>query len=898
MQAPAARNCYESSPMEFLILGPLEVVDDGRTVAVTGAKPRALLATLLLHANEVVSDERLTDALWGDDPPETARNALQAHVSHLRRALGRDVVTRRASGYVIELASAELDLARFEELRAEAASLPPGEGADRLRSALALWRGEPEFDRLRLEELRLAALEDRIDADLELGRHSAVIPELQGLVEAEPLRERPRAQLMLALYRAGRQADALAEFTRARETLVEELGVEPGAELVRLQHLILEQDASLAPPAEHRAPASRLPAPPTPLIGRGRELAEAAGLFRGGVRLMTLTGPGGIGKTRLALELARALEPELRDGATLVRLATVVDPALVPDAVAQAAGATEANRNALLELLRPREQLLLLDNFEQLLPAAPFLSDLLEAAPELRLLVTSRAVLRVAGEQEYPVPPLEEAEELFVARARGADPSFVADEAVPEICARLEGLPLAIELAAARVKLLPTRAIADRLERSLDLLTAGRVDAPTRQQTLRATIDWSYGLLDEDEQRLFVDVSVFSGGASLDAIEGVCGGSLDTLASLVDKSLLRCSGDRFAMLELLREYAAELGVPDDVRRAHLAYFLALVESSRPNRLAAPERLDRLELEHENLRVALAFAVEQRDRGSAARLAAGLVGFWNIHGYLMEGRRAYEAVLALDGDAPLLAIQQCRNGLGIMLAELGEFDAAEAAFTKALELARELDDTARVGGALSNLGNLAQFRGDLAEARRLLNDAIDCYAGAGSERNRAIVTSNLGIVEFRDGDLEAADGVFRGALSLAREIHERREEAAALRWLARVQLDLGAVVDARALLEASIPPTSEVGDRHGIADLLEIAAAVTATDGSPRDAAELLGAAEDLRASIAATRPPETSDWYARTRSRIEDLAGGEFDADVERGRALAPDEALALARRL
>ncbi|MGZ4354133.1 MAG: BTAD domain-containing putative transcriptional regulator, partial [Gaiellaceae bacterium] len=859
-------------------------------------KPRALLATLLLHANDVVSVDRLTDALWGDEPPETAKNALQVHVSQLRKALGNDLVERRGSGYVIEVASADLDLARFHELCAEAKSLPPAEGAERLRAALALWRGEPEFDRLRLEELRLAALEDRIDLDLELGRHAEVIAELQGLVEAEPLRERPRAQLMLALYRSGRQADALAEFARARETLVDELGVEPGPELQRLQRAVLEQDPSVAAPAAPRH-MSRLPAPPTPLIGRSRELAETAALFAGGVRLMTLTGPGGIGKTRLALELARAIEPELEHGAALIRLSTVLDPLLVPDAVAQGIGVPEANRDTLLELLRPRSQLLVLDNFEQLLPAAPFLSELLEAAPEVRLLVTSRAVLHVAGEQEYPVPPLEEAEELFVARAQAVDPSYLPDDAVRDVCTRLEGLPLAIELAAARVKLLSTRAIADRLERSLDLLTAGRADVPTRQQTLRATIDWSYRLLDADEQQLFVRLAVFSGGASIEAIEEVCGGGLDTLASLVDKSLLRSSGDRFAMLELLREYAAEVGVPLDVKQAHLAHYLALAESAQPNQLVAAARLDRLELEHANIRAAVAFAVEQHDRASAVRLAAGLTGFWNIHGYLVEGRGVFEAVLALDGDAPLLALQQCENGLGIMLAELGEFDAAQDAFARALELARELGDPVRVGTTLSNLCNLAQFRGDIPEARRLITAAIDSFSGDEQERNHVIAMSNLGSIEFRDGDLVEADRVFRIVLTLAREIHERREEAQALRWLARVQLDLGAVEDARTLLEESIPATDEVGDRHGIADSLEIAAAVAAAAGAPLEAAQLLGAAEAVRTSIGAHRVPDTADWYARTRTRVEELATPEvFDREYRTGLKLSPYEALGLVR--
>jgi predicted ATPase/DNA-binding SARP family transcriptional activator len=886
--------------MEFRILGELAVVDDGRAVAVRGAKPRALLAMLLLHANDVVSAERLTDALWGAAPPATAKNALQVHVSQLRKALGSDVVKRRGSGYVIEVASADLDLARFEELRTEAGSLPLAEAAERLRSALALWRGEPEFDRPRLEELRLAALEDRIDADLELGRHAEVIPELQRLVEEEPQRERLRAQLMLALYRGGRQADALAQFILARSTLVAEFGVEPGPELHRLQHAILAQDPSLAAPASTRLePASRLPVPPTPLIGRRRELTEAAALFRSGVRLMTLTGPGGIGKTRLGLELARLLERDLEHGATLVRLSSVLDPELVPDTIAQSVGVPEANQEMLLEYLATRSQLLLLDNFEQLLPAAQFLSELLETAPEIRLLVTSRAVLHVAGEQEYPVPPLAEAEELFVAHALAVDPAFVADETVLEICTRLEGLPLAIELAAARVKLLPTRAIADRLERSLDLLTGGPADVPTRRQTMRAAIDWSYGLLDVEEKRLFVCLSVFSGVASPGAIEDVCGGSLDTFASLIDKSLVRRTGDRFAMLDLLREYATELGVPLDVRRAHLAHYLTLAESVHPNQQGAVESLDRLEVEHGNLRAALSFAIEQEDRASAVRLAAALANFWNIHGHLVEGRRAYEAVLALEGNAPLQAVHQCHNGLGIMLAEQGEFEGAKTAFMKALELARELGTDSRMGPILGNLANLAQFSGDVAEARRLLTEARGSWVGPGEERHRAIITENLGIVEFVAGDLGEAGRLFQDALSLARGIDERRGEAATLRWLARVRLDLGAVGDANALLVESIPVADQVGDLHGIADTLEIAAAVAAAGGSGVEAAQLLGAAEATRVSIGARRPPETHDWYERTRTRVEELATAHvFDTEFERGRKLTPAEALGLVRRL
>ncbi|HEY3182522.1 MAG TPA: BTAD domain-containing putative transcriptional regulator [Gaiellaceae bacterium] len=886
--------------MDFRILGPLEVHDEGNVVPVGGAKPRALLAALLLRANEGVSSERLIDELWGEEPPDTAPNALQVYVSQLRKALGADVVKRRGAGYALEIDRADLDLARFEDLVAEARTLPPAAASDRLRAALSLWRGEPEADAHRLEELRVAALEDRIDADLELGRHAEVIPELQALVEAEPLRERPRAQLMLALYREGRQAEALAEYARARETLVDELGVEPGPELQRLQRAILAQDPTLVGPARAAAvPESRLPAPPTPLVGRERELAEAAQMFRSGVRLVTLTGPGGIGKTRLALELARQLEPELPDGAVLVRLATVLDPALVPDAFAQAVGVPDADADALRDHLRTRSLLVLLDNFEQLLPAAPFLSELLEAASRLRLLVTSRAVLRIAGEQEYPVPPLDEAEELFAARARAVQPAFVPDPAVTEICARLDRLPLAIELAAARVKLLPPRAILERLGHSLDLLTGGRTDVPAHQQTLRAAIEWSYRLLDEDEQSLFARLSVFAGGATLDAIEEICGGDLDTLGSLVDNSLLRSSGDRFTMLELLREFAAEqLGGDDDLRRTHADFYVALAEeaAAATDEAAKPQWFDRLEQEHGNLRAAFAFAVEQRDAATAVRLAAGLTRFWQIHGHLVEARTSYETALALDGDVPLLARQKATNGLGIMLAEQGDFDGAEPLFTRAVELARELNDETRIAIGYSNLGNLFLFRRDYEGARKLFAQALDGYVAAGHARGHAITTENLGIVAFCEGHLDEAEELLTRAFTLAEDIGDQREQAAATRSLARIALERGLIDEADAILGRGIPPARAVGDRHGLADAVEVAAGVAAARGDGGRAAQLYGAAESLREAIGATRQPDLADWHERVRADAERLLEpAAFAAALEAGRGLDLDGALAVA---
>ena len=648
------------------------------------------------------------------------------------------------------------------------------------------------------------------------------------------------------------------------------------------------------------APTSRLPAPPTALVGRERELAEAAALLRNDARLVTLTGPGGIGKTRLALELARGLEPEFGDGAALVRLATVDDPALVPAAVAQAVGVPEADTDALREHLRPRSLLVVLDNFEQLLPAAPFLSDLLEAAAGLRLLVTSRAVLHVAGEHEYPVPPLDEAEELFVARARAVDPSFAPDGAVAAICARLEGLPLAIELAAARVKLLPPAAILERLEHSLDLLTGVRADAPAHQQTLRAAIEWSYRLLEERERLLFTRLAVFPGGATLDAIETVAGGDLDTLASLVDKSLLRRSGERFAMLELLREFAAEqLADGEEIRRAHLAYYLELTERAYGETFRGmnqAEWFDRLEDEHSNIRAALAFAASHGETDAAVRTAASLTRFWQIHGHLVEGRKNFETVLALPGDAPPVARQRVFNGLGILAAEQGDFAVAEEAFTTALALARALGDDERTATAMGNLANMYLFREEYDEARRLLEGALELQGRGGQARANAVWIENLGVVAFCEGDLETAERRLREAHGLALELGDRREIGSSLRMLARVRLALGDTDDASLLLAESVAAARSVGDKHGLADALETAAAIATARGREPVAAELFGAAEALRETIGAYRQPDTARWYAAARARAEHgLEDDEFAQAFRRGRGLEPDEALALA---
>src|SRR5919201_6414616 len=547
---------------EFGLLGPLLVSRDGAPLPLGGPKLRTLLAILLLEANKVVSADHLVDSLWGENPPETARNTLQVYVSQLRKLLSAGALETAPPGYRLVVDPDAVDLLRFERRavrgRTALAAGDAATAAEELAEALALWRGPPLADLaweqfaqaeiLRLDELHLVTLEDRIDADLALGRHAALVAELERLIAENPFRERLRAQLMLALYRAGRQADALAVYQRTRPTLVDELGIEPGETLQQLERAILEHDPALDPPAARRPP-QRVPVPPTPLLGREHELAALADLLRrDDVRLVTLTGRGGIGKTRLSLELARRLAPEFRDGSAAAFLATIHDPAPVPRTILHAVGVQEAVQDpeeALLRVLAGAELLLLVDNFEQVLPAAGPVARLLESAPGLNVVATSRARLRIAGEHEFSVPPLadDEAAELFVARAQAAKPDFAVSEqnaaAVAQLCARVDGLPLAIELAAARTKLLPPAAMLSRLGNRLELLTGGRRDAPQHQQTLRTTLDWSYNLL----------------------------------GAVREYSVLRLAAS---------------GMEQEVRRRHLEHVLAFAEEAEP-RLMAKEQ---------------------------------------------------------------------------------------------------------------------------------------------------------------------------------------------------------------------------------------------------------------------------------------------------------------------
>jgi predicted ATPase/class 3 adenylate cyclase len=723
---------------------------------------------------------------------------------------------------------------------------------------------------------------------------------------------------------------------------------------------------------------NNLPMQPTPLVGREREVEEIRGrLLAPEVRLLTLTGPGGTGKTRLALQAAADLLDEFEDGVFFVALATLTDPTLVVPTVAQALGVRESGDQPLIEgvkdYLKDKRLLLVLDNFEQVLEAAPLAGELL-SAPRLQVLATSRIPLGVYGEHEYAVPPLAtpdperlpglealsqyEAVRLFIERARAAKADFaVTNEnapAVAEICARLDGLPLAIELAAARVKLLPPKAMLGRLGRRLKLLTGGARNLPERQRTLRGAIEWSYTLLDEGEKTLFARMAVFSGGRTLEAVEAVCDAEGDLpvdafegVSSLLDKSLLRQEegpeGEpRFVMLETIHEYAREKleesGEAEEIGRAHAQYFLAMAEEAEPELKGSDQArwLERLEAEHDNIRAVLSRSLEGEDPELGLRLASALSHFWFVRGFWSEGRGWLEDALAGNAGDPARVRAKALSGLARLAVEQGDYEWGRTSAEEALALYRGLGDEKGVSDSLNDLGWVAMLQGDEERAAALLEESLaaarqsddawsiaralnalailagdrDNYERAEAlweeslalgrklgDRQRVLsVLLNMGAAAAARGDFEQAEALWEEALAISRDSKDPHTNSQALLGLGIAATRRGEHGQAKTLLEEGLVLSRKLGSIVNVAECLETLAGLAGALGDFPRAARLWGAADALREVTGCT-------WLSSERRLHEpylEAIRSRSDQAVwtqawEEGRAMTLEDAIAYA---
>jgi predicted ATPase/Tfp pilus assembly protein PilF len=726
---------------------------------------------------------------------------------------------------------------------------------------------------------------------------------------------------------------------------------------------------------------NNLPLQPTPLIGREKEVAHVCNLLRGDeTRLLTLTGPGGTGKTRLALQAAADLLDDFSDGTFFVPLATLTEAELFSSAVAETLGVRETGEQPLDETLKDylseRRLLLVLDNFEQVLEAAPTITELLAEAPGLKVLATSRAPLGLYGEHEFPVPPLTmpdlkhppplesltqyEAVELFVERAQAVKPEFeVTNESAPavaEICVRLDGLPLAIELAAARIKMLPPKAMLQRLTSRLKLLTGGARDLPERQRTLRATIEWSFALLDQGEQVLFARLAVFSGGRTLEAIEAICDAEGDLpvdvfegVSSLLDKSLLRQEegpgGEpRFVMLETVHEFAREKlqesAEAGEIKRTHTEYFLTLAEEAYPELKGANQLqwLERLEVEHDNMRAALSWASEHKEVEVALRLGDALWLFWSTRGYQSEGRRWLQEALAIDGSVlpevramalagiGRLAFEQgdydraqeaCEEGLGLLanearesseaklwlLERLGwvawareEYEQAKQLFEESLAPSRKMKDTWWLATSLLGLALVTHSLGDYERATELYEQSMDLFREQGDKRRLSTCLNNLAMMVYSQGDLGRAAKLTLESVALVRELGARGDVSIGLcnlGWIALLREDIGRAAD---IYKESLSLSWETGLNLVVQSTLEGFACLAGAKGEAEQTARLWGAAQALHET---KDIPRDIDFLAAADARISAVRLGMGEEAWEeawhKGRVMTLDEAVSYA---
>ncbi|GAA2322987.1 winged helix-turn-helix domain-containing protein [Streptomyces kunmingensis] len=955
--------------MRFGILGPLDVrAHDGSPLDPGGPRPRALLTALLLDAGRTVSVERLIYGLYGEEPPAGAGNALQSQVSRLRKRLGLEIETGPA-GYRLVVDPDTVDVHRFERLaRAGRQSLAAGDharAAALLHEALGLWRGPAPEDLPRLEELRLGAVQDRIEADLALGDSAELVAEVRELLARYPLGERLYGLLMRALHATGRPAEALRVYEEARRVLADELGSDPSPELSALHLELLREQGR----EQGREPLRQrgVPAQLTRFVGRTDELARIDALLAG-ARLVTLTGPGGAGKTRLAIEAGRA-----REDVCYVELAPLTDGGAIPYAILTALGVREGLRGPqgeeaterLVAALDGRDLLLVLDNCEHLVDgAAQAAGVLLGTCPGLRILATSREALGITGEVLCPVPPLAAgpAAQLFRDRAAAVRPEFAAhgrahDARIDSICEALDGLPLAIELAAARLRTLTVDELAERLGDRFRVLSRGdRTKAP-RHRTLRAVVEWSWELLDAEERDLACRMTVFvgsglSGGVPLDAVEAVCGIPYpeDLLASLTEKSFLETSDGRYRMLETIRAFCTEQLTEDvlaELRVAHAAYFLRLAAAAEP-RLRGHDQLPwlaRLSADRGNLDAALRHLLHAAP-SDGLRLMADLSWFWRLHG--LAGERvalARELMDAVGPEAPpgleeeyaLCALNSVR-GDGDE-ARIARADRALATIDHQLRLPftvvlwtlavgpeRSHDERVRAqvgsdpwGRALLavGLGFQEQFAGRPAASEALFAQALAGFRETGDRWGMANSLDQLGLFADWRGERDHALKLIDEALGYARELAAPEETADLLCRRGAVLLHTGAYEEAAAEFarageqaRAAGAPEKVAGALWGMGD----AARLSGDTGLARQHYEAaletsarswysVGRTVDIflglgRVALAEGRSDEADDWFAQARTLSAATQTQELElarvAEALASRAEEPEHAATL----
>jgi predicted ATPase/DNA-binding SARP family transcriptional activator len=975
--------------VEFRILGPLEVhagEDVGACpVDIRRGIPRTLLTALLLRPGETVSASSLVDVLWGDDLPRNPSNALQIQISYLRKQLGRLASTQpivtRPGGYALDVRGEQIDAHRFERVVRNVSRSASHDRTEmletlhELEAALALWRGDALADvtgesfaigeAARLDELRLVAIELRNDLLLRLGQHHELVGELSQLIRDHPLREHLHEQLLIALYRSGRQADALRAYERARTQLIEELGVEPGPGLRELEGRILAHDPTLSwMPAADDAPttaavgeasgpantasavsrpvtrpSATIPAPVTRLVGREIELARIDQLL-GRSRIVTLTGPAGAGKSRLALEVA-AVRSEPGD-VWFVDLASVDDKELVAATVAGALAIPvlpgDDPVSAVAASLASSSGLLVLDTCEHVVGAvASLVGRVLRQAREMRVLATSRRPLGITGEIAWPVPPLalappsaasfDEAAgypaiELFVERATAVRPDFEFTDAnasdIAAICLAVDGLPLAIELAAARADVLAPQAIRARLMNRFELLVDGSSDVSARQQTLRAALDWSAELLDEDQRKFFAQLGVAAGTFDLEAAAAItqtgADRALSDLTSLVRQSMVAVVGDdRYRLLDTLRAYALERldhFDADATRDRHAEYHADLAERAErgiqgPDQL---EWLDRLRTCVPDHRAALEWLVSTGDGARAARLAGALGWFWTLDGMLAEACSRLDQVLAFD-DLPPAVRGKALWSRALLAASLGELDAALELAEDAVVSGRNSDDQVVVGCGLNALAVTQWALGDLEASSRARDESLAAFesvehrwgialcqvlrartaidladpesaslAEAGLEAARA--TGDLHLVgmgleqvtrlALRDGRIDAAVRDSSEAVAVQERIGYTEGVIAALHLRGQASLAADDLPAARAHHERALGLALAIGHAAAMCEAIEGLACVAANQSNAAKAEELLALADTHRVRRRLPRRHDEAEWISRLSAQLGD----------------------------